>query len=313
MQRGDQGGPDIGGQRAHRVLPRRLHRAPGGRRGRHPEQGVYGLLFRAVAETLRTIAADPRHLGAEIGFFAVLHLGSDARPSSASALRCPGRRARERRSRLGCLPPRVLPAGPGPVTLLRALPLQGLSPGRCVPPEDHDPDGDRVHPAHAPPRAPARLPPHSLLRLPRQSRPSAEARRVPALAARAPAATGRARGPRFPTATVGAFARARLPPHTLRTTTAGRMACSARQLVASIDGSRRNGNTAGNSLARCLAKRLASFNGGGASISRPSRASSRPRSESRPCRVSSPFRQRWRATMAPVPTWRPSGRAFTAG
>ena len=34
---------------------------------------VYGLLFRAVADTLRTIAADPRHLGAEIGFFAVLH------------------------------------------------------------------------------------------------------------------------------------------------------------------------------------------------------------------------------------------------
>ena len=34
---------------------------------------VYGLLFRTVAQTLRTIAADPRHLGAEIGFFAVLH------------------------------------------------------------------------------------------------------------------------------------------------------------------------------------------------------------------------------------------------
>ena len=34
---------------------------------------VYGLLFRAIAETLRTIAADPRHLGAQIGFFAVLH------------------------------------------------------------------------------------------------------------------------------------------------------------------------------------------------------------------------------------------------
>ena len=34
---------------------------------------VSGLLFRAVAETLRTIAADPRHLGAQIGFFAVLH------------------------------------------------------------------------------------------------------------------------------------------------------------------------------------------------------------------------------------------------
>ncbi|BAV50224.1 transposase [Mesorhizobium loti] len=34
---------------------------------------VYRLLFRAAAETLRTIAADPKHLGAEIGFFAVLH------------------------------------------------------------------------------------------------------------------------------------------------------------------------------------------------------------------------------------------------
>ena len=34
---------------------------------------VYSILFRATAETLRTIAADPKHLGAEIGFFAVLH------------------------------------------------------------------------------------------------------------------------------------------------------------------------------------------------------------------------------------------------
>ena len=30
---------------------------------------VYDLLFRTAAETLRTIAADPKHLGAEIGFF----------------------------------------------------------------------------------------------------------------------------------------------------------------------------------------------------------------------------------------------------
>ena len=34
---------------------------------------VYGLLFRAVAETLRSLAADPKHLGAEIGFIALLH------------------------------------------------------------------------------------------------------------------------------------------------------------------------------------------------------------------------------------------------
>ncbi len=34
---------------------------------------VYGLLLRASAETLLEIAADPNHLGAEIGFFSVLH------------------------------------------------------------------------------------------------------------------------------------------------------------------------------------------------------------------------------------------------
>jgi hypothetical protein len=34
---------------------------------------VYNLLFSAASETLRTIAADPRHLGADIGFLAVLH------------------------------------------------------------------------------------------------------------------------------------------------------------------------------------------------------------------------------------------------
>ncbi len=34
---------------------------------------VYGMLFRAVAETLLTLARDPQHLGAEIGFLAVLH------------------------------------------------------------------------------------------------------------------------------------------------------------------------------------------------------------------------------------------------
>lgn len=34
---------------------------------------VYNLLFAAASETLRTIAADSRHLGADIGFLAVLH------------------------------------------------------------------------------------------------------------------------------------------------------------------------------------------------------------------------------------------------
>ena len=34
---------------------------------------VYASLFRAAAETLRVVAADPRHLGAELGVVAVLH------------------------------------------------------------------------------------------------------------------------------------------------------------------------------------------------------------------------------------------------
>ena len=34
---------------------------------------IYELLFRATAETLLEVAADPKHLGAQIGFFAVLH------------------------------------------------------------------------------------------------------------------------------------------------------------------------------------------------------------------------------------------------
>jgi hypothetical protein len=36
----------------------------------------YGLLLRASAETLLEVARDPRHLGAEIGFFSVLHTWS---------------------------------------------------------------------------------------------------------------------------------------------------------------------------------------------------------------------------------------------
>ena len=34
---------------------------------------VYGMLFRATAETLRAVAANPKLLGAEIGFIAILH------------------------------------------------------------------------------------------------------------------------------------------------------------------------------------------------------------------------------------------------
>jgi Putative transposase len=39
----------------------------------HNKAAVYAILFKAAAETLSTIASDRRHLGAEIGFVAVLH------------------------------------------------------------------------------------------------------------------------------------------------------------------------------------------------------------------------------------------------
>jgi hypothetical protein len=39
----------------------------------HNKKVLYDILFHASAETLRTIAADPKHLGAEIGFFTILH------------------------------------------------------------------------------------------------------------------------------------------------------------------------------------------------------------------------------------------------
>ncbi len=41
---------------------------------------VYGILFKAAAQTLITIAADPKRLGARIGFTAVLHTWGSAMP-----------------------------------------------------------------------------------------------------------------------------------------------------------------------------------------------------------------------------------------
>ncbi len=44
----------------------------------HNKAAVYDLLFRTAAETLITIAADPKHLGARIGLTAVLHTRGSA-------------------------------------------------------------------------------------------------------------------------------------------------------------------------------------------------------------------------------------------
>jgi predicted Zn-ribbon and HTH transcriptional regulator len=44
----------------------------------HNKAVIYGILFKAAAETLITIAADPKHLGARIGTTAVLHTWGSA-------------------------------------------------------------------------------------------------------------------------------------------------------------------------------------------------------------------------------------------
>jgi len=44
----------------------------------HNKAAVYDLLFRVASETVLTIAADPRHLGARIGLTAVLHTWGSA-------------------------------------------------------------------------------------------------------------------------------------------------------------------------------------------------------------------------------------------
>ena len=76
---------------AGRPPGRTLARAPGLRRGRlyfhivftlprpiadiayHNKAVVYDLLLKTAADTLITIAADPKHLGARIGFTSILH------------------------------------------------------------------------------------------------------------------------------------------------------------------------------------------------------------------------------------------------
>ncbi len=44
----------------------------------HNKAVIYGILFKAAAETLITIAADPKHLGARIGLTSVLHTWGSA-------------------------------------------------------------------------------------------------------------------------------------------------------------------------------------------------------------------------------------------
>ena len=96
---------------------------------------VYGILFKAAAETLRLIAADPKHLGAALGSGRrAPHLGAEPAPSSASSLRRPRWWAICRWDTLDRLPARLLPACEGAVPpvspALPHRPASGIRPGR---------------------------------------------------------------------------------------------------------------------------------------------------------------------------------------
>jgi hypothetical protein len=72
----------------------------------------YDLLFHATAETLFQVAADPKHLGAQIGFFAVLHSwGQNLLFPSSYPLSDSRRRSFPRPHPLDPSPLSLLPAG----------------------------------------------------------------------------------------------------------------------------------------------------------------------------------------------------------
>src|SRR3979490_3221453 len=77
----------------------------------HNKPVVYGILFTAAAETLPVIAADPRHLGAEIGLVAVLHTGGQNLPHHphAPCLVPGGGPSADRTRWVGCRPGFFLP------------------------------------------------------------------------------------------------------------------------------------------------------------------------------------------------------------
>ena len=52
------------------------------------KRAVYDLLFRASAETVTTIAADPKRPGARVGMTSVLHTSRQRRVSDTTATGC---------------------------------------------------------------------------------------------------------------------------------------------------------------------------------------------------------------------------------
>ena len=83
--------------------------------------------FRTVAQTLQDIAGDPKHLGAEIGGFAVLHTwGQQPTITPISIVSC-RREAGPRRDPVDAVSTTLLPARPCPLARFRRLYLAGLA------------------------------------------------------------------------------------------------------------------------------------------------------------------------------------------
>ena len=78
----------------------------------HNKKVLYDLFFRTTAETLLEVARDPRHLGAEIGFFSVLHTTKTQGPSASPYHHSRGRPL-ARSHPLGPLAGQLLPAQAG--------------------------------------------------------------------------------------------------------------------------------------------------------------------------------------------------------
>ena len=91
---------------------------------------IYDLLFKAAAETVLTIAADPKHLGARIGVIAVLHTwGSALTHHPHIHMIAPGGGISLDSQRWGVVPPRVLSGRAGSLAPVPA-PVPGQAPRR---------------------------------------------------------------------------------------------------------------------------------------------------------------------------------------
>jgi hypothetical protein len=83
------------------------------------KEAVYDMLFKAAAETVLTIAADPRHLGARMGITAVLHTwGSAMTHHPHIHMIVPGGGLSADGERWVAIPAGLLPARPGAVAAI---------------------------------------------------------------------------------------------------------------------------------------------------------------------------------------------------